>query len=204
MDLSQPATVALAAGTASVVRALAGTTVPVSIRRPARIAGVSPSRAHQVVRGLALHGVVKVDDRDGSSNCELNRAHLATGPLVELVSLRSRMLELLVAEISRWSEAPLHASLFGSAARGDGGTASDIDLLVVRRDDSDDDAWTDQLHDAGRRIRDATGNRAAWFDLTEADLRRAVAASEPVIEDWKRDAVHLFGESLRALLRRVA
>lgn len=95
-------------------------------------------------------------------------------------------------------------SLFGSAARGDGGTDSDLDLLVVRPDDADDETWEAQLYESGTRILAATGNRAAWFVTTPADLRRAVKAGEPSIAECRRDNVHLAGRRLDQLLREAA
>ena len=35
--------------------------------------------------------------------------------------------------MSGWAEKPVHAAVFGSAARGDGGPDSDIDLLLVHQ-----------------------------------------------------------------------
>ena len=102
---------------------------------------------------------------------------------------------------------PLHVSLFGSAARGDGDTTSDLDLLVIRPDtpqDDDDDIWDEQLFASGERVVAATGNLAAWFVTTPADLRRAVDAGEPVIGEWRRDGIHLAGRRLEALLREAA
>ena len=90
---------------------------------------------------------------------------------------------------------------------GDGHTRSDLDLLVVRPDATrrhDDEAWEEQLFEGGERIRAATGNRAAWFVTTPADLRRAVEAGEPIVGEWRRDAVHLTGRRLEALLREAA
>jgi hypothetical protein len=96
------------------------------------------------------------------------------------------------------------SSLFGSAARGDGGTRSDLDLLVVRRDEEADEEWDLQLYDAGVRILATTGNRPAWFSITTGDLGRAVAAVEPLVAEWQLHAVHLTGQRLTSLLRRVA
>ena len=86
--------------------------------------------------------------------------------------------------------------------RGDGTTASDLDVLVIRPDGmAADDEWADQLSDAGERLWRATGNQVAWINLSRADLRRVVKAKEPIVDEWRRDAVHLHGAELRRLLR---
>lgn len=46
--------------------------------------------------------------------------------------MRSDLLSRLRAALSGWSPRAVHASLFGSAARGDGDAGSDIDIFVVR------------------------------------------------------------------------
>jgi DNA-binding transcriptional ArsR family regulator len=195
------------AGTEAVLRVLAGSDAALGVRQVARLAGVSANRASQVLSELAEHGLVSVDEHGAGRLCRLNRAHLATDPLLALVGLRGRLIEFLRAEVASWGNRPRHVSLFGSAARGDATTRSDLDLLVIRpgsRNDADDDSWEDQLFKSGERIFAATGNRAAWFVTTPADLRRAVEAGEPIIGEWRRDAIHLDGRRLDALLREAA
>lgn len=174
------------------------------VRQVARVAGVSPNRAGQVLAHLAEHGLVQVEEHGAGRFCRLNRSHLAADAVLILVGLRGRLIDLLRAEIASWPDPPLHASLFGSAGRGDGGTGSDLDLLVVRGDESSGEDWDGQLYDAGARILAATGNRPAWFSITRADLGRAVAAGEPLVAEWQRDGVHLAGQRLKSLSRRVA
>lgn len=205
MDLGRPAGLILPSGTEAVLRALAGTETPLGVREVARVAGFSANRASQVLTHLIDHGLVTVEEHGAGRLCRLNRAHLATGPLLALVELRGRLLGFLRDEVGTWEPRALHVSLFGSAARGDGHTRSDLDLLVVRTDrKKDEEAWERQLYDSGERILAATGNRAAWFVTTPADLRRAVQAGEPITAEWRRDAIHLAGRRLDQLLREAA
>jgi DNA-binding transcriptional ArsR family regulator len=207
MDLGRPAAIVLPAGTEGIVRVLAGTDAPLGVREVARLAGVSANRASQVLSDLAEHGLVGVEDRGAGRLCRLNRSHLAAEPLLAIVGLRARVLEFLRSEVASWSPRPVHASLFGSAARGDGTTASDLDLLVVRpdsRSEAEDQHWDDQLFASGERIFSATGNRAAWLVTSPSDLRRAVKAGEAIVGEWRRDGIHLGGRRLETLLREAA
>ena len=186
---------------------LAGSDAALGVREVARLAGVSANRASQVLSELAEHGLVLVDEHGAGRLCRLNRAHLAAAPLLALVSLRARLIEFLQSEVGSWRRRALHVSLFGSAARGDGTTRSDLDLLVIRSDsenDEYDDRWDDQLFESGERIFAATGNRAAWFMTTPTELRRAVEANERIIGEWRRDSILLAGRRLDALLREAA
>jgi hypothetical protein len=207
MDVGRPAAIIMPAGTEAVLRVLAGTDGSLGVREVARLADVSANRASQVLGGLAEHGLVLVENRGAGRLCRLNRSHLATEPLLALVGLRSRLLDFLRSEVESWHRRPLHVSLFGSAARGDGTTGSDLDLLVIRSDrrsDTDDERWDQQLFDSGERIAAATGNRAAWLIITPSDLRRAVKSMEPIVGEWRRDGIHLGGRRLEALLRDAA
>jgi predicted nucleotidyltransferase len=126
--------------------------------------------------------------------------------LIALVELRRSMLELIRQEIESWSMRPLHASVFGSAARGDGDVTSDLDVLVIRPDDIEPgtDAWSEQLRNVAGQLRRATGNPVAWFDTSRDELRQAMAAGEPILEQWRLDSVHLTGSTLAAVLKEVA
>lgn len=203
MDIARPASVVLPAGTESVLRVLSGSDGGQSVRGIARLAGISPNRASQVVTEFAEHGLVLIEELGGVRLCRLNREHLAAEPLLALVGLRARLLDAIRHEIATWEPRPLHVSLFGSAARRDGTTRSDLDILVVRPDGLAD-GWDGQLVDSGERIRAMTGNQPAWFVTTTDDLGRARAAGEPIIGEWRRDGIHLFGRRLEALLRGVA
>jgi DNA-binding transcriptional ArsR family regulator len=207
VDLGRPASVAMPAGTEAVIRVLAGTDGPLGVREVARLAGVSANRASQVLSELADHGVVLVDERGAGRLCRLNRAHLAAEPLLALAGLRARLVEFLRSEVATWSHRPVHVSLFGSAARGDGTTGSDLDLLVVRpdsRSEAEDERWDDQLFASGQRIFSATGNRAAWLVTNPSDLRRAVKTGEAIVGEWRRDGIHLGGRRLETILREAA
>jgi len=175
-----------------------------TMRQLAGVAGVSHNAAQTVVRRLAEHGLVLTTPAGRAVMCSYNRAHLAADALTALVTLRARLLQVLADEVAAWPVAPVHMSLYGSAARGDGTTSSDLDLLVVRQDPLDasaERAWEDQLAASGSRLRLATGNPVNYLDITLAGLREAVRAGEPIVDSWRQDAVHLFGKRLDALLR---
>lgn len=204
MDVGRPGAVVLPAGTEAVLRALAGTDSPMGVRHVARVAGVSANRAGQVLSHLVEHGLVLVEEHGAGRLCRLNRSHLAADAVVALVDLRGRLVTFLRHEIASWARQAGHVSLFGSAARGDGDTRSDLDVLVVRDNQADEEGWEEQLYDSGQRIFAATGNRVAWFTITMQDLGQAVSAGEPIVSEWERDGLHLAGQRLRTLLRRIA
>lgn len=206
MDLSEPALAVLSPGMASVLRVLAGANAPFTVRQLSRMAGLSAPSASDIVGRLRQHGVVLVEEAGPSQLCRLNRDHLLSDALVALVTARQTMFEFLRQEIAGWAMPSMHASLFGSAARGDGTTSSDLDILVVHEPlitPESQEQWEQQLHDSSQRLRAATGNPVSWFSVDSSDLHRARAAGEPIFAEWQADAVVLHGQPLSRLLVEV-
>jgi predicted nucleotidyltransferase len=80
---------------------------------------------------LVDQGIVRATEMGRNRVHELNREHLAAPAAQLLADLRRELWKRLRREIRNWSVAPYHACVFGSAARGDGGDESDVDLLLV-------------------------------------------------------------------------
>ena len=203
MNTGEPTDIALPRATAAVFRVLAGADASFSIRQLARVAGVSAPRAIEIVNHASERGLILVELAGRSRMCRLNREHLAAGALIDLVTIRQRMLHAIEDEIASWRIAPMHTSLFGSAARGDGNSHSDLDLLLIRPISEPDKEWEEQKYTSGVRLRAKIGNHVSWFDISSTELKRAMRASEPIIVEWKRDSIHLSGVQLPDLFRQI-
>src|SRR6266508_2965124 len=133
MDLSRPWAPIRSPIDMEVLRVLQGTSRPLTGREVARLvrAGSQPA-VNVALRRLAEEGVLRVEEAGNAYLYTFNREHLAAPALELLVDIRSELDRRLRAEIAEWKIAPAHVSIFGSAARGDGDTRSDIDLFVVR------------------------------------------------------------------------
>jgi Nucleotidyltransferase domain len=201
VNISEPSDLVMTRTTAAVLRVLAGADTAFTIRQTARLAGVSPPRALEIVDRAAARGLIVVEQAGRSRMCRFNRDHLAADAIITLVMLRQRMFAALAEQIRNWETPPLHSSLFGSAARGDGDIDSDLDVLVVRADSSSTDDWEAQKFASGRHIERLTGNSVNWFDISRSDLDRSVELAEPLVAEWLADGIPLVGQPLRALLR---
>jgi predicted nucleotidyltransferase len=80
---------------------------------------------------LVEQGLVRATLMGRNQVHELNREHVAADAAVLLSDLRPRLWEKFRSEFAGWKVKPLCATIFGSAARGDGDESSDIDLLLV-------------------------------------------------------------------------
>lgn len=149
MDLSAPYSALLTDSVGSLLTTLAGTTRPLSGRELARLSGCPHSTTKAALKRFVAHGLVDVQKAGAGAALlhTLNRKHVATDAILILTSLRHQFIDQLRSEIDAWRIAPLHASLYGSAARGDGDTDSDIDVFLVRPADvvDEDLDWRRQV-----------------------------------------------------------
>jgi predicted nucleotidyltransferase len=92
--------------------------------------------------------------------------------------------------------------MFGSAARGDGGTASDIDLLVIRPSDVDEDnpTWRTQVADLKDQIRRWTGNYAQIVELADEELDQLRGDDRTIVAALRSDALVLRGSDISTML----
>ncbi len=184
---------------------LAGTTQPLTGRRIARLARRgSVAAVAKALSRLVGQGLVLREEAPPASLYTLNRQHVAAPAVEALALIRTELLDRLRHAFAAWRVPPVHASLFGSAARGDGDIDSDIDIFVVRPAavDAEDPTWGEQLTDTGAAILAWTGNRAGIIDFAEQDVGRMLEESPPVLGDLRRDGIDLAGTPLHELLGR--
>ena len=85
------------------------------------------------VARLVHQGLVTATQMGRNQVHELNRDHVAAPAAALFADLRLDLWKRLRETLAEWREKPVYACVFGSAARGDGGPDSDIDLLLVHR-----------------------------------------------------------------------
>jgi len=158
----------------------------------------------KVLERLVEHGLVHRQAAGGALLHALNRDHLAAAAVLALADIRSSLWVRIYDLLSDWKLGAVHASVFGSAARGDGGTASDIDLFLVRPaaiDSEDEQRWRGQVDELTARVQAWTGNPLTVVEQSEQELPQLIDADLPVLEDLRGDAVHLIGPPVRELLQ---
>jgi predicted nucleotidyltransferase len=203
MDVSRPHGAVASGIDTDVLVALARTTRPLTGRRVAELVGHSQRGVLAALDRFVDQGLVTRTAAGRAFMHELNRDHLAA-PAVELLAgMRGEFLQRLRNTFAGWDIAAAHASMFGSAARGNGDAGSDIDLLVVRPSavDEDDAAWRSQLEELTQAIEAWTGNHAVLIEQSEsdmADLRRSKRRG--IVSELRSDAIDLFGPSVHELL----
>lgn len=151
-----------------------------------------------------LHGqgLVSRAEVGPSAQYALNRAHLAMPAIEALMGMRTMLWDRLRDAVEEWEPRPVHLSVFGSAARGDGGTAADVDLFVVRQDDVDSEhpAWREQVSQLGDRVLGWTGNHAGIAELAISDVPDLAARRPELASNLRDDAIVLVGPPISELL----
>jgi len=190
--------------TARVLEVLAGTTRPLSGREIHRLAGAGAQRGVlNVLDRLERSGFVTADHRSAATYYVANRDHLGWPSLEQLAGLRSALFVRLRDVIQGWGVAPLHASVFGSTARGDADDKSDLDLLLIRPLELDHEReaiWDEELESLRGAVRAWTGNRCQVFDIERERLAEHVRARDPIVRAWIADGISLAGAPLQELI----
>lgn len=206
MDLSRPHSIVSSSADLDVLAVLARTTSPLSGREIARRAARSQEWTRRMMRRLVEQGVVERQAGGSALLYALNRDHLAAPAIEQLVELRATLVDRLRAESAGWGIKPVAAALFGSAARGDGGLDSDIDLFVVRPDAVDEDSpqWRAQIDMLAEHVRSWTGNNAGIVEVGAGELAALIDEAPPVLDSIRAEGVDLAGRRIGALLRGAA
>lgn len=202
VDVARPYTAISPTLDPGVLSVLTGTTRPLTGREIARLLGrPSHSGVLDSLNRLVEHGLVDREEAGRAFLFTLNREHLAAPAAELLARMRSALLGRIRSAVDRWEIAPVHLSLFGSAARGDGDTSSDIDLFIVRPESvrREDPLWQEQLDLLARQVERWTGNPARIVDLGKAEIPRLRKEKPPVVDELRADAVAIVGADPAAL-----
>jgi predicted nucleotidyltransferase len=204
MDLSESYAAICPSLEGPVLDVLAHTTRPLTGREISRLAKRGSERGVRLVLNrLSEHGVVDRQEAGSASLYVLNRDHVAAPVVLELVRLRKALLDRIRQEIASWHLQPLHASMFGSAARCDGAVHSDVDLLIVRPDGLEVELaqWEEQVDVLAHHVRRWSGNHAAIAELSLKQLRAAVRRQEPIIDELRKTSISLAGSEFSDLIQ---
>ena len=120
VDLSNPLAVVTPTLDAAVLLALAATTGWATGAQVHRMAGAgSDDGVRRVLARLVDQGIVLADQHPHATLYSLNRNHVAADAIVSLTRLRAEIIDRIGVALKNWSPSPpVHASLFGSFARG--------------------------------------------------------------------------------------
>lgn len=197
MDVSHPMADVVPSARGPVLAVLASTTTPLTGRKIAELTDprVSQPRVANILNNLVASGLVDRTPAGSASLFVLNRDHLAAGAVEELASLRTRLWDRIAQHSTDWAHPPEAVIVYGSTARGNGGTTSDIDLLVIRPSNvtDDDTEWHRDVTDLAAHVTRCTGNPCEVLDRSPEELRSMAAAGERLLGEIRRDGRAVVG-----------
>jgi predicted nucleotidyltransferase len=182
---------------------LAETTAELNLRTIARLAGISQAQASRLLPDLVALGVVERREVPPASLFRLVPEHVASRALLAL----ARSTDTVLAEMGRLAEAlprpPVSVITFGSFARREAEVDSDIDVVIVRPDevDEDDDGWSASLEAWRRDVRRLTGNPVEVLEVSADEAATKLGSRAQVWADIRREGRVVHGldiDELRA------
>ncbi len=203
MNLARPYTVIGPVLDPGVLTVLAGTTRPLTGREIARLVGrASHSGVIAALERLVDQGIVDREEAGRAFLFTLNREHLAAPAVEALADLREELLRRIRDTVDRWNVKACHLSLFGSAARGEGGIDSDIDLFVIRFGaiEAQEPVWREQIDLLAWQVERWTGNPARVVEVEEREVAHLRKERPPVVDELLADAIGLVGSDVSTLL----
>jgi predicted nucleotidyltransferase len=195
VDLTNPLRAVTQGVESDVLAVLLRSHVPLTGARVAAMAERGETQVREVLRRLGRHGLVDVERHGQSYTYLLNREHVLT-PGLELLQRAMPTVEDNIRDlVASWAIPPASLVLFGSAARRDGNADSDVDLLLVRPQETDpeDEMWADQRHELARSLERWTGNSAQVVELSVRELAKAIRRKEPLVRQLRSDGTVLVG-----------
>jgi predicted nucleotidyltransferase len=202
MDVSSPLRSLVPSLDSAVLEVLSRGEVGLGPTQVARLAGRGTRQGIQLVLDrLVEHGLVLADPTNRGHVYRLNRSHLLAPAVLSAVSVRQELLSRLSTAVRALDPAPVHASVFGSFARGDGDQDSDIDLfLVVPAGAAESPDWDAQMRDLEDQVYAWTGNRLETLTLDLEGFRQAVDNGERIIDELVTDAHVLNGPNIGSMV----
>lgn len=188
MLLSHPISSVIPSVDGLALEVLAGTTLPLNLTEVHALAPVvSLSGMRKALLRLVDSGVV----HRVPGGYVLNREHLACGAIASLAGMRGELFERLRTHVESWPTIPDLVGVFGSAARREGDSESDIDIVVLT-DATDADELAGELADAVERW---TGNPGHVVIMSHSDLARLRRHKDPLLDELRRDLITVLGDS---------
>lgn len=206
MDLASPINSVIPGVAGVVLQILARTDQSLTGHGIADLAHGRSSRAGvtRVLTHLVASGLVDCRPAGRANLYSLNRDHVAARAIEQLAELRTLALERITTHVASWEIPPTAVWMFGSAARGDGTVESDIDLLVLRPESTEEEHWTRQTMDLSKMVRAWTGNRCEILEYTERELDTLVSQKDSLVNSLRKDSIVLFGAHVEQILGKVS
>lgn len=167
------------------------------------VEGVSVAQVNLVLRKFEQLGLVTVLSSPPSKLYALNRTHFGTKALLDLIGQFESFLSEASIRVSSWNRKPKAVWLFGSAARSDATSDSDIDLILIWANSGWQTSPTEaELEEFSIWALRATGNEPNLMNISMSELEDMIQKKAALIGQLRRDAKVVWGATPEDLLAK--
>lgn len=195
MDFVRPLEAVFPGAAASVVSVLARTPQPLTLRQIAERAGISHPQVARHVDRLEDLGVVRRTIVGRGHQVTLTDS-AASELLRRIVHLDETVLDRMRTTASQLGQNAVSVTVYGSFARGQAVTGSDIDVAVIAEDPTDQQ-WLDDLAAWVEAIAEFAGNPVAEIVIGTDEV--ASRAAEPLWTAIRSEGVTIAGRSAESV-----
>jgi predicted nucleotidyltransferase len=184
-----------------IVRTLCESARPLTGNKLAQAAGYSHTQTYKALADLETLGVVAKEYVGASHLYSINpRSYIVDQMLGPVLAAEEKMLGALASKFyERMGKDLLSITLYGSVARREDESGSDIDLVLVARDSAD----LESLEDVAARVSlDAAlefGGPVSAFVVSETDYHRLLSEASAMWANVKREGLTIAREDREAL-----
>lgn len=197
MDLSAPLASFMNGLDSVTLRVVARAGAELTGRQVARLAGTgTPANVRLSLLRLVDIGLVISVPAPHATMYSANRSHILWSAVEVAMSARQELNRRIAAFADASAPEGVTVALYGSVARGDSTTKSDVDLLVVFPNAVTLDGRDEFVSGLRDSVQLWTGNDAQVYDVTEAALVRQRQEADPIVDSWAADGVVVFGNSV--------
>ena len=169
MDFIRPVRAVIPGAQGRILSVLAETSAELNLRSIARLSGVSLAHASRVMPVLVELGVVERREAPPSALFRFVPENVASRAITALTRTRQTVLDEMASAASQLGSPPVSIVVFGSLARGQAHSESDIDVVVVRPlvIEEDDPHWREALDGWREHVSRLAGNRVEMLEFSE-------------------------------------
>lgn len=183
-----------------ILAVLVETTAELNLRTLAELAGISQAQASRVLPHLVELGIVARREVPPSSLFRLVPEHVAARVLIALARSKRTVLDEMGQRASALPHPPVSVIVFGSFARHEADATSDIDVVIVRPTELDEDEeWSTSVESWRGDVRRLTGNSVEVLEVSTGEAAMKLARPTPLWADIRRDGRVVHGLDLDEL-----
>lgn len=197
MNPSHPTVSLISSLTGYVLEVLAKTTRPLSGREVHRLVARDSSHVgvQKVLDELAAQGIVVQHETGRTILNTLNREHILAPIVLELVAVADRIPAEIAHIVGEEAKDVDKAILFGSLARGEADSDSDVDLLLVWPEHIDDGVKDAAGRGVADRVEKLLGNPCRVLHYTIAEYANLEAAAPDLAESIRAAHIDLLNQT---------